>query len=108
MARGRWPVHTHERSRAETRLSNHMKIGILGSGAVAQTLGAGFLTHRYDVVMGTRHADKLKDWKAKHPAARIASFAETAAAADIVVLAVKGTAALEALRQAGVAALSGK
>ena len=31
-----------------------MKIGIIGSGVVAQTLGGGFLKHGHDVVLGTR------------------------------------------------------
>jgi len=85
-----------------------MQIGIIGSGIVAQALGAGFLKHGYDVVMGTRNPDKLAEWKAKHPAARITTVASAAAAGEILVLAVKGTAALDAARQAGVAALTGK
>ena len=85
-----------------------MQVGIIGSGVVAQALGAGFLKHGYNVVMGTRNPDKLKEWKAKHPSARITSVANAAAAGDIIVLAVKGTAALDAARQAGVAALTGK
>jgi len=31
-----------------------MKIGILGSGVVAQTLGVGFLRHGHGVMLGTR------------------------------------------------------
>ena len=85
-----------------------MQIGIIGSGVVAQALGAGFLKHGYDVVMGTRSPDKLKEWQAKHPTARITSVANAAAAGEIIVLAVKGTAAIDAARQAGVAALTGK
>jgi hypothetical protein len=85
-----------------------MKIGIIGSGVVAQALGAGFLKHGYDVVMGTRHPEKLKAWKASNPAARIATFAEAATAGEIVVLAVKGAAALDALREVGIAAITGK
>jgi ketopantoate reductase len=38
--------------------NQRMKIGILGSGGVAQTLAAGFLTHGHDVTLGTRHPDK--------------------------------------------------
>lgn len=40
------------------------KIGILGSGAVAKTLGSGFLKHGYEVMLGTHNADKLEEWKA--------------------------------------------
>jgi len=38
-----------------------MKIGILGSGDVAQSLGAGFLKHGHAVVLGTRDPAKLSD-----------------------------------------------
>ena len=85
-----------------------MKIGMLGSGGVAQTLAAGFLKHGHDVTLGTRHPDKLNEWRAKTPAARIGSFADAAASADVIVLAVKGTAAADALRQAGGGNLAGK
>jgi predicted dinucleotide-binding enzyme len=40
------------------------KIGILGSGIVAQTLGAGFLAHGYEVMLGTRDTSKLAGWQA--------------------------------------------
>ena len=42
-----------------------MKIGILGSGVVAQTLGAGFLKHGHEVAIGTRDRAKLADWAQK-------------------------------------------
>ena len=85
-----------------------MKVGVIGSGVVAQTLGAGFLKHGHTVTMGTRDPAKLKDWAAKHKGAAVKSMSEAAAFGDIVVLAVAGGAALEALKQAGANALSGK
>lgn len=78
-----------------------MNVGILGSGAVAQTLGAGFLKHGHTVMLGTRDRSKLTDWLAKHPGARIGSFAEAADFGEVAVLAVKGEHALDALRLAG-------
>lgn len=84
------------------------KIGILGSGIVAKTLGAGFLKHGYEVMLGTRDADKLEEWKAANQDAQIGSVEETAAFADIAVLAVKGTAAKSALELAGAENLNGK
>jgi len=66
--------------------NQRMNIGILGSGGVAQTLAAGFLTHGHDVTLGTRHPDKLSEWGTKNPAARIGSFADAAASADVIVL----------------------
>src|SRR4051794_22176680 len=85
-----------------------MKIGILGSGIVAQTLGAGFLQHGRQVLLGTSTPAKLDDWAAQHREGRVGSFADAAGFGDVVVLAVKGSAALAALRTAGAAALRGK
>jgi 8-hydroxy-5-deazaflavin:NADPH oxidoreductase len=78
-----------------------MKIGVLGSGIVAQTLAAGFLTHGYETIVGTRDKSKLAEWNRANPKARLGSFSETAAFADVVVLAVKGLASAEAVRAAG-------
>jgi hypothetical protein len=85
-----------------------MKVGVLGSGDVAKTLAGGFLKHKHDVMVGTREPAKLKEWAGKNPNGRVGSFAETAQFGELVVLAVKGTAAAEALRAAGAAHLSGK
>jgi predicted dinucleotide-binding enzyme len=85
-----------------------MKVGVLGSGDVAKTLAAGFLKHGHDVMVGTRTPSKLEEWKGKNPKGRTGSFAEAAEFGELAVLAVKGTAALEALRVAGAANLTGK
>jgi len=85
-----------------------MKIGILGSGAVAQALGSGFLKYGHEVMLGTRDQKKLAEWKAANAKARISGFPDTAIFGDLVVLAVKGTAAADALRAAGPANLANK
>jgi hypothetical protein len=85
-----------------------MKIGILGSGDVAKTLAAGFIKHGHDVKVGTRAPDKLADWAKENPKAAIASFADTAKFGEVVLLAVKGTAAADACRAATVGNLAGK
>ncbi len=85
-----------------------MKIGVLGSGIVAQTLAGGFLKHGYETMVGTRDTAKLAEWSGKNPKARLGSFSETAAFGAAVVLAVKGTAAADAMRAAGSANLAGK
>lgn len=85
-----------------------MKIGIIGSGIVAQVLAGGFVKHGHDVTIGARNPDKLAEWKAKNRMAHIGSFADAAKAGDLIVLAVKGTAAVEAIRTAGSGNLSGK
>ena len=47
-----------------------MKVGIIGSGVVGQTLAAGFLKHGHEVEIGTRDPAKLREWSAKNPATR--------------------------------------
>lgn len=85
-----------------------MKIGIIGSGDVARTLCAGFLKHGHEAVIGTRDVAKLKAWGEENPKAKIGSFSDAAKFAEIVVLAVKGTVASDALRIAGAENLAGK
>jgi predicted dinucleotide-binding enzyme len=85
-----------------------MKVGILGSGGVAQVLGAGFLKHGHEVKLGSREPDKLKTWAAQHPRAELGSNAEAAQFGELLVLCAKGTAAAESLRLAGTANLAGK
>jgi predicted dinucleotide-binding enzyme len=75
---------------------------------VAQTLGAGFLKHGHEVALGTRDPGKLNEWAAKRESVAVKSMSEAAAFGDLVVLAVGGQVALEALNQAGAGALAGK
>lgn len=85
------------------------KIGILGSGSVAQALAAGFLKHGYAVKMGTRDAAKLKGFSEQHGGKiGVGSFAEAALFGEIVVLAVRAKAAKEVMHLAGVQNLNGK
>ncbi len=85
-----------------------MRVGVIGSGGVAQTLAAGFVKHGYDVTMGTREPAKLADWAKGNPKAKVGSFSDAAAFGEVVVLAVKGSVAAEALRGAGNKNLAGK
>ncbi|MGP8226624.1 MAG: NADPH-dependent F420 reductase [Terracidiphilus sp.] len=85
-----------------------MKVGVLGSGTVAQTLAAGFIKHGHQTMIGTRDKAKLADWLKKNPKAQVGSFGDAAAFGDVVVLAVKGSAAEDVLRAAGTANLEGK
>jgi len=85
-----------------------MKIGIVGSGVVAQTLGSGFLKHGHEVMLGTRDTSKLADWLKANPQGKVGGLADTGSFGELVVLAVKGGAAAEAVRSAGGARLAGK
>ena len=85
-----------------------MKVGVLGSGDVAKSLAGGFIKHGHQTMVGTRDTSKLTEWQREHPKARVGSFSETAAFAEVVVLAVKGSVAADVLRAAGSANLDGK
>jgi predicted dinucleotide-binding enzyme len=85
-----------------------MKIGVIGSGDVAKVLASGFLKHGHGVVIGTRDPAKLKEWSESNPGARVGSFSDAAAFGEVIVLAVKGLVAAEALRAAGASNLAGK
>ena len=85
-----------------------MKIGILGSGDVAKALAEGFLKHGHEVMLGTRNPSKLADWVSKNPKCWIGGFSDAAKSAELIVLAVKGSAAADALRAAGAQNLDGK
>jgi predicted dinucleotide-binding enzyme len=85
------------------------KIGIIGSSNVAQALGQGFLQLGHDVMLGSRDPQKLVDWKDQAgEKAHSGTFREAAAFGDLLVLAVKGTAAEKALEMAGAENLRGK
>jgi hypothetical protein len=87
-----------------------MKIGILGSGTVGQTLGAGFLKHGHQVKLGTRSPDsgEIKKWLAATNGATAGTFAEAAKFGELIVLAVKGTIVDSAIKLSGPDNFSGK
>lgn len=85
------------------------KIGIIGSGVVGEALAAGFLKHGHDVMRGSREPSKLDAWKTSAGAsASTGTFADTAKFGEIIVLAVKGTAAEAAVKLCGLENLKGK
>jgi len=85
-----------------------VKIGVIGSGDVGKVLASGFLRYGYEVMIGTREPTKLAAWAKANPQGRVGRFAETAKFGEVMVLAVKGAAATEALAAAGADALAGK
>jgi predicted dinucleotide-binding enzyme len=82
-------------------------IGIIGSAVVGQTLARGFKKHGYEVRIGSRSPGKLAEFSTSNAIAS-GTFADVAGWAEIVVLAVHGSAADEALRLAGAANLAVK
>jgi predicted dinucleotide-binding enzyme len=88
-----------------------MRIGVLGTGIVGQTIGTKLIQLGHDVKVGSRSADNAKgaDWvKRTGDRASQGTFADAAAFGEIVFNCTAGTGSLEALRQAGEANLSGK
>jgi len=87
-----------------------MKVGILGSGIVGRTLGAGFLKHGHQAMIGARGREKgeLEDWLRQTPGAKAGTFEEAARFGEIIVLAALGRAIESIVDLAGPANFSGK
>ena len=83
------------------------RFGILGTGAVGQTLASGLAKHGYEVRIASRTAGKLKEFTTRTGIAE-GTFDDVAAWAEGLVLAVAGRVALDALGQAGRQNLTGK
>ncbi len=91
-----------------------MKIAILGTGAVGQTLGTKLAAGGHEVRMGSRTADnpKAKAWaegaEAAGEGASHGTFADAADFGEVVFNCTGGAVSLEALALAGEANLAGK
>src|SRR4051812_41818449 len=88
-----------------------MKIGILGSGAVGQSLGRGFLARGDEVMLASRAGgdEKIAGWVAESRGrGRGGTFAEAAGFGELVVLATSWGGTENALRLAGAERLAGK
>ena len=99
-----------------------MKISIIGTGIVGQTIGSKLIELGHDVMLGTRNvkeklsstaADKygnpsFGDWHKSNSKVRLGTFAEAAAFGEIVINATNGVNSLEALKLANAKNLSGK
>jgi predicted dinucleotide-binding enzyme len=82
-------------------------IGIIGSGEVGQTLAQGFKQHGYQVRIGSRNPGKLAEFSRKSGIAT-GTFEDVARFGSLLVLTVKGGAAMEAMKLAGAANTKGK
>jgi len=99
-----------------------MKIGILGTGGVGQTLASKLAGLGHEVMMGTRDAAKtlantapgsfgrppFSAWLKQNPTIRLGDYAEAARHGEVVINATNGMGSLAALRQAGANNLNGK
>ena len=87
------------------------RVGVLGSGEVGRRLAAGFASRGHRVMIGSRDPGKpeLREWLFGDGAGvEAGTFAETAAHGELLVLAVLGNAAEEAIADADANSFSGK
>lgn len=99
-----------------------MKIAIIGTGAVGQTVASKLVELNYDIMIGTRNvSDKLastakdiygnptfSEWLKTNSKVKLASFAEAAAFGELVINATNGSNSVTALILAGAKNLAGK
>jgi predicted dinucleotide-binding enzyme len=86
-------------------------VGVLGSGEVGRRLAAAFHDRGHEVMIASRDPGKpeLHDWIAGDGAGIAAgTFAQAAEFGELLVLAVLGNAAEEAIAQAGPPSFAGK
>lgn len=99
-----------------------MRVAVLGTGWVGQSLGGKIAGLGHEVMVGTRDVTSLlartergpmgdppfSVWLSDHPDAQVGSFSEAATHGEIVFNATAGHASLDALRMAGPENLDGK
>jgi predicted dinucleotide-binding enzyme len=88
-----------------------MKLGVLGTGMVGNTVASKLVQLGHEVKMGSRTSgnEKAVQWaKANGPRASNGTFAETAEFGEIIFNCTAGAASLEALKLAGAKNLKGK
>ena len=87
--------------------STPKRFGVLGSGEVGKVLAKGLVASGYEARIGTRTPGKLAGFS-KSTGIQEGTFSEIAGWAEATVLAVLGTAALDAVKLAGENNLAGK
>ena len=99
-----------------------MKIAVIGTGSVGQTIASKLLELDHNVMIGTRNvSEKLTnntkekkgnppfgEWLEKNSKAKLATFAEAAAFGEIIINATNGSNSVKALILAGAKNLRGK
>ena len=99
-----------------------MRIGILGTSMVGQTLSGKLAELGYAVMVGTRDVAKtlartepysngrpaFSVWRKQHPNVKLGTFADAAQHGQVVINATNGMGSLNALQLAGEANLNGK
>jgi 8-hydroxy-5-deazaflavin:NADPH oxidoreductase len=103
-------------------LGGSMEIAVIGTGIVGRSVAGAFADRGNQVTVGTRVPEVTMArtdpdffgnppyaiWAADHPSVRLATFADAAAGATVVVNATEGAASLAALGETGDTNLAGK
>jgi predicted dinucleotide-binding enzyme len=85
-----------------------MKVGIIGSGSVAQALGRGFAARGDAVMLGSRSPGKLEEWIEELGEGSAGTMSEAAAHGELLVMAAQGTEIGSAVAEAGADSFEGK
>jgi len=99
-----------------------MKIAVIGTGVVGQSLAGRLAELGHAVTVGTRDVaatqgrtepdamgnPPYREWANAHPKVQLATFADAAAGAELIVIATSGSASIAALEAAGAGNLAGK
>lgn len=99
-----------------------MKVGVIGTGMVGQTLAAKLAELNHEVMIGTRSVaatlartepDAYGNppfivWKEQYPQVQLGSFVQAAAHGEVLMNATAGAVSLEALQTIGTEDLDGK
>jgi predicted dinucleotide-binding enzyme len=99
-----------------------MKLGIIGTGIVGQTIAAKLSEIGHDVMIGTRDVDKtlartepdkygnppFSEWKKQHPKVQVGTFSDSASHGEILINATDGSTSLNALKLTGMKNIQGK
>jgi predicted dinucleotide-binding enzyme len=99
-----------------------MKIAVMGTGAVCKALAGKLAEHGHEVTVGTRNPEEtlartepdsmgnppFKAWQEAHPAVGLATPADAAAQAELIVNATNGAGSIAMLEAAGAENLAEK
>jgi hypothetical protein len=99
-----------------------MKIAVLGTGGVGQTLAAKLSESGHDVMIGTRNVAEtmvrtekgatggapFKSWQAAHPNVKLGTFADASGFAEVIIFASFGSAVTKVIDMAGKDKFKGK
>lgn len=99
-----------------------MKISVIGTGTVGQTIASKLIELGYDVMLGTRNVEEklsakekdsygnppFREWNKLNAKAKLGTFEEAAAFGDLLINATHGGSSIAALKLAGTKNLAGK